>query len=389
MIKIAMVVFSKFPGDVRVRREAEALMQAGNQVDIICLRSHDEPRTEIVNNIETYRIKLNRKRAGKIVYIWEYVYFFTWAFLKLTFLFFKKKYDLIHIHNMPDFLVFTALVPKLYGRKIILDLHDPMPELYMSMFSMGKDDPPIQFFKWMEKICIKFADHVITPNISFRNLFISRGCIAEKISIVMNSPDESIFNVKNYKRNEKGRKNFVIMYHGTILKRHGLDILIEAVSLVRNNIPNMKVLIYGKGNFTDEALLKISRLNLAEIIEIKGSVIVDKIAEAIKEIDLGIIPNRLNPFTQINFPVRIFEYLVMNKPVIVPRTKGIMDYFNDGSIFFFKAGDPENLALMILEVYGNPENTKLVLNKSLEVFNNYRWKSQRQNFIDIINRLLN
>ena len=112
-------------------------------------------------------------------------------------------------------------------------------------------------------------------------------------------------------------------------------------------------------------------------------VIVDKIAEAIRKIDLGIIPNRINPFTQINFPVRTFEYLVMNKPVIVPKTQGIMDYFPDGSIFFFEAGDAENLAQSILEVYENPEKTKLVLNKSLEVFNNYRWQSQKKGLIDL------
>ena len=387
MKKIAMVVFSSFPIDVRVRREAEAHIEIGNQVDVLCRTSRSEAPAEIVNNIQVYRLKLKRERSGKISYIYEYLYFFIWAFFKITFLFFNKRYDVIHIHNMPDFLVFTAIIPKIFGCKVILDLHDPMPELYMAMFSMATDNSLIRFLKWMEKICIKFANRVITPNISFRNIFISRGSPPEKISIVMNSPDEKIFKAKDNNDNRIGNKNFVIMYHGAIVERHGLDILIDAVSMVKNKIPNLKVLIYGEGNFLTKVKLKVSERNLSEIVEIKGMVLVDKIAEAIQGIDLGVIPNRINPFTQINFPVRTFEYLVMNKPVIVPQTQGIMDYFPEGSIFFFKAGDAENLAQSILEVYENPENTKLVLNKSLEVFNNYRWRYQKKELIDLTNNL--
>jgi glycosyltransferase involved in cell wall biosynthesis len=387
MKKIAMVVFSSFPIDVRVRREAEAHIEIGNQVDVFCRTSRGEAREEIVNNIQIYRLKLKRERAGKISYILEYLYFFTWALFKLTSLFFKNKYDVIHIHNMPDFLVFTAIVPKLLGRKIILDLHDPMPELYMSMFSMAGDNPLIRFLKLIEKICIKYADHIITPNVSFRNLFISRGCSPDKISIVMNSPDEKIFNSNNKIIMGERDKDFVIMYHGAVVERQGPDILVTAVSMIRNKIPGLKVLIYGEGNFLEKVKLMVSELNLSEIVKIKGMVIVDKIAEAIRGIDLGVIPNRSNPFTQINFPVRTFEYLVMNKPVIVPETQGIMDYFCEGSIFFFKPGDSESLAKTILEVYENPENTKLVLDKSLEVFNNYRWQFQKEKLIDLTNHL--
>ena len=327
MKKIAMVVLSSFPRDVRVRREAEALEEAGNQVDVICITQRGEPKKEVINNINIYRLGLKRQRAGKLAYIWEYIYFFMWALVKLTLLFLFRKYDLIHVHNMPDVLVFTAIIPKLFGKKIILDMHDPMPELYMTMFEMSNDAPLISFLRWTEKISIKFVDQVITPNISFKNLFISRGCHPENISIIMNSPDEKIFKTNGVNGKSETENDFVIMYHGTILRRSGLDILIDAISLVRDKIPDLKVIVYGKGNFLDEVKRKVTELSLSEIVEIRGSVIVDKIAKAIKGINLGIIPNRLSPFTQINFPVRTFEYLVMNKPVIVPRTNGYFGLF--------------------------------------------------------------
>lgn len=387
MKKIAMVVLSSFPLDVRVRREAEAHIEAGNQIDVLCRTSRGEAATEVVSNINVYRLKLKRKRSGKITYILEYFYFFSWALIKLTYLYFKKKYDVIHVHNMPNFIVFTSLIPKIFGAKVILDLHDPMPELFATMFSLYGNSRVIKFLKWSESKAMRYADMNITPNIAFRNIFISRGCPPEKISIVMNSPDENIFKANGTVGEARDNNNFVIMYHGAVVERQGPDILMDAISMVRDKIINPKVLVYGEGKYLKVVENKIKELNLSEIVELKGLVIVDKIAEAIKGIDLGVIPNRINSFTQINFPVRTFEYLVMNKPVIVPKTQGIVDYFSEDSIFYFKPGDPEDLARTILSVYEDPSNTKCVLNKSIEVFNNYRWEHQKKHLIELTAQL--
>lgn len=383
-----MVVLSSYPIDVRVRREAEALVSAGKKVDVICRTKRGEPAKEIVNGVTTYRITLNKTRSGKLGYFREYSYFFLRAFLKLTFLFFKNHYDIIHVHNMPDFLVFTAIIPKLFRKKIIIDLHDPMPELYMSIFSLKSTHPVISLLKSIEKLCIKFADAVLTPNLAFRNLFIERGCPPDKISIVMNSPDENIFKNNGDVQTIKLKDKFVLMYHGAIVERHGLDILIEAVSMVKNKIPEIRLLIYGDGNFRNNVNKKIEQLDLKEMVEVNGLVLVDKIAEIIKGIDLGVIPNRINSFTQINFPVRTFEYLVMSKPVIVPKTKGIKDYFDDDSIFYFEPGNVESLRDAILEVYQNPVKKEQILKRSMEVLNKYRWDTQKENLLKIADDLL-
>ena len=78
----------------------------------------------------------------------------------------------------------------------------------------------------------------------------------------------------------------------------------------------------------------------------------------------------------------------MNKPVIVPRTQGIMDYFEEDSIFFFTPGDAQDLARTILRIYEDPSNTKRVLEKSIVVFDNYRWESQKKELIEITQNLL-
>jgi glycosyltransferase involved in cell wall biosynthesis len=106
---------------------------------------------------------------------------------------FRRRYDLVHVHNMPDVLVFSALVPKLFGAKIILDLNDPMPELMMTIFRLREETLLVRLLKKFEAWSILFADAVLTTNEAFRKLFVSRSCPAQRIEVIMNSPDEEIF----------------------------------------------------------------------------------------------------------------------------------------------------------------------------------------------------
>jgi len=230
--RIAMVVFSCYPGDSRVRREAEALVESGIAIDVFCLRDDSELKREIVNEVDVYRLPLRRKRGGKLLYILNYTYFIFLVFFTLSVFHIRKHYSIVHVHNMPDILVFSALIPRLCGSKLILDLHDPTPEVYMAKYFISASHPFIRLLIFLEKLSIWFSSLVITPNIAFRDLFISRGCPAFKIHIVMNSPNEKIFSCSS--RNNKGEKvnndEFRIMYHGTIVERHGLDIALETLN---------------------------------------------------------------------------------------------------------------------------------------------------------------
>jgi len=393
MKKTAMVVFSYYPADPRVRREAEALIENGISVDVICLKKNDEARSEIFNNVTVHRINVNRKRAGKLAYIWEYATFIFYAFLKLSILHINKGFDIVHVHNMPDVLVFTGLIPRLMGTKIILDLHDPMPEVYVAKYSIKQSHPMIRFLILLEKWSIKFSHFVLTPNIAFRNLFISRGCPGQKISIVMNSPQETIF--KNNSDETRfdvfyfASDGFNIMYHGTIVERHGLDTALKALSIIKKKIPYLKFHVFGDGDFVDRFQHFVNELQLNEYVQYYGHVSLETIAAAIRSIDLGIIPNKRNPFTEINMPTRIFEYLSICKPVIAPKTKGITDYFDEESIYFFEPEDENKLADVILKCYSDfRSNNKETLERGIAIYKKHDWKSEKTHFINLVSNLL-
>ncbi|MBK7631096.1 MAG: glycosyltransferase [Ignavibacteriales bacterium] len=385
-----MVVYSYSPQDVRPRREAEALINAGYEVDMICLRLPDQPKQENVYGVNVYRVNMSKSRSTKRKYITLYSKFFILAFIKLNKLFLKNSYDVIHVHNMPDFLVFLSVIPKIFGAKVVLDLHDPTPEMLITKFSEGDESRLTKLLKWQEKMSIKFSHSVITTNKSFVDRFVLRGCPPDKIKTVMNSPQESVFTKAALNSQNKSKENkFILMYHGLIVERYGLEDLVNAVKLLKNKIPEIELVIYGDGEYVPVLLKIIEEHRLNDTIKYFGTLSLEEIAEIIPSCDIGIIPNRLGPFTQINFPTRIFEYLHMKKPVIVPRTQGINDYFDEEAIFYFDAGNAESLANVIFNIYSDRVKAVEVVNKGYEIYQKHRWESQSKNLIKIYEELLN
>lgn len=387
--KILMVVYSNFPQDARLRREAEALIKAGYQVDMICLIRPDQAKEENVYGVNVFRVNISKSRSTKGKYIALYTSFFIRSFFKLNQLFLKKRYDVIHIHNMPDFLVFLSIIPKLFGSKVILDLHDPTPEMLMTKFNEVEGSRLTKLLEWQERVSIKFAHSIITTNKSFLDKFISRGCPPNKVNIVMNSPLESIFNkFINKSKNISDEKKFVLMYHGLIVERHGLDIAVGAFNLLRDKIPGLEFIVFGDGEFAPVFIEQIAKFKLERVINYFGPVSIQKIAETIPGCNVGIIPNKLGSFTKINFPTRIFEYLCMKKPVVVPRTQGIKDYFDEGSIFYFDSDNVENLAEVIFNIYSDPDKTSEVVNKGYQIYQKYSWENQSKALNNIYENLL-
>ena len=384
---IAMIVFSYYPADPRVRREAEALVKSGFSVDVLCLKGHTERKRDFVNGVTVYRLPLQRKRGGKLRYLWEYLSFIILAFCSITYLHIRKRFCVVHVHNMPDILVLSAIIPCITGAKIILDLHDPMPEVYLAKYSLEKTHPVIKLLVLLETFSIRFSDIVLTPNLSFQNLFIARGCPPDKIHIVMNSPDHSIFHEGSLGKNStksSGNNSFTVMYHGTIVERNGLDTALYAISELKDKIPNIIFDVYGDGDWVQNFLTLVDELSLNNIVRYHGFIPLEQIVSAIEHISVGLIPNKKSPFTEINLPTRIFEYLCMGKYVIVPKTQGILDYFDNESMLFFEPGNWISLSQVIFNLYQNKKRFHGILHEGIAVYYNHRWEIQSQHFINLV-----
>ena len=178
------------------------------------------------------------------------------------------------------------------------------------------------------------------------------------------------------------------MFHGMIVEKHGLDTMVDALKILRNKITNLEMIICGYGEYEPQLLNAIKEFNLDDVVNFMGEVTIEKIAETIPQIDVGIIPNKINPFTQINFPTRIFEYLINKKPTVVPKTIGIRDYFEYDAIFYFESGNAESLADAIFKIYKEPDKSADIVNKGYEVYQSYTWERESKNLNKIYEDLL-
>lgn len=391
--RAVVILYSDYPSDPRPRRELQALADNGVEVDLICIQGDSsQPRHARHGSIRVTRMPIQHQRGGKFRYLFEYGSFMLRVFLLLTFRSLHIRYDLVHVHNMPDVLVFCAIVPKLRGARIVLDLHDPMPELYESIYNLKATHPMVRLLRYFERRSIGFADLAITPNETFKRAFCARSCVPEKMQIVMNTPDETLFRpvpepaavVAN-----GPRPQFRVMYHGLIVERHGLSTAVDAVGLLAGEIPELVLEIYGKRNaYLDSLQEQVRQRGLSAQVRYCGWCRLEEIPAMIQASDVGIIPNRRTPFTNINFPTRIFEYLSQHKPVIVPRTRGILDYFKESDILFFKPDCPDDLAGTIRWVYQNREAAAATAQRGRQIYLRYRWSEEKARFLRMIGEVL-
>ncbi len=390
--RAAVVLYSYYATDPRPRREAEALQLAGMEVDVVCLRQDaGEPSHERLGGVHIHRVPLKRRRAGKLTYAFQYFSFFVSAFLLLTWWRLRRRYDLVHVHNMPDFLVFSALAPKILGTRIILDLHDPMPELMVTIFGLETDSVGVRMLKWTEKLSIRFADQVLTVNQACKEIFSARSCAAEKIQVLMNVPDEKIFKYRSCLDSSERdpARPFIVMFHGSIVERNGLDIAVEALRLLRANVPAAELWIYGANtSFLNKVMDSVAQNGNENGLRYLGQKSLEEIVAAIQLCDVGVIPNRNNAFTEINTPTRIFEYLSLGKPVISPRAKGITDYFGPEDMIYFELGDAADLARQLEFVYRQPAQARAVTHRGQAVYLRQCWSHAREKFISRVGEML-
>jgi len=394
--RAAVLLFSHYPADPRPRRAAEALAAQGVKIDLICLRDDDgEPAHETFGNINVTRVRLKRQRGSKLGYVGQYVIFVLASFFYLASRSLTRRYDLVHVHNMPDILVFGATVPKILGAKVILDLHDPMPELMRTIFKLPENSLSVVVLKRLEKWSIRFADLVLTVNLACKKIYSSRSCRPDKIKVVINSPDEQIFRFRRGSAPEVNGKNgngshpFVILYHGSLVRRNGFDLAMDSLEEVKKTISSVRLRVCGKRtDFFEQVMESARQRGLDGNVDYLGVRDLKGIVEAIEDCDLGIIPNHRNIFTEINTPTRIFEYLALAKPVIAPKAKGIQDYFGDNDLIFFELGNADDLARKIEFAHSHPEEVADTVKRGQAVYLSHTWSCERLGLLNSISELL-
>jgi glycosyltransferase involved in cell wall biosynthesis len=389
MASIFMAAYTNYRRDPRVKREAEALIESGHRVVFLARSQHGEPNRETISGVEVIKtIGLKSKCTSFIEYMIDYTIFFFMIFWHL--LLHPLRYEIIHINNMPDFLVFATCIPRLLGIPVVHDIHDLMPELFEEKFSSGSNHWVVRALKLQERWAGKFASAVITVEDRLKDILAERGIPPEKIHVLMNLPDDQIFTKKDLITTKANDQPFVMVYHGTLARRLGLDVALEAIFKVKQSVPNIEFRIIGAGEERDLLITLCDKLGLHEVVKFsEGFVPVEKIPSMIYDADVGLIPLRISSGTDIMLPTKLLEYVAMGIPCIAPKTGTISRYFDEEMVEFFDAENADSLAKAIKTLYQNALKRKALANNASERFGNiYTWSTHKKVYINLIEQLI-
>ena len=208
---------------------------------------------------------MGKADGGAARYLGSYARFFAGALARVTVLDAANRFDVIEAHNMPDFLAFAALAPKLRGASLILNLHDTFPELFATTFDRAFDSLPVRVVRIQERLSARFVDALVTVTEEAGERLASRGVAARRNLVIMNSPDEGIFGPQREPKGLPEVGEIRGIYHGGLAHRFGVEILIEAVAHVRRADPRLSLHICGGGSTRERLVSLAGQLDSAGI----------------------------------------------------------------------------------------------------------------------------
>ena len=381
-----MIAYTYYQSDPRVIREAEAAVIGGFEVDFLALRRDGDPPSENLRGVKVFHLPQSRYRGGgHFKYLLAYLLFFLRCFFKTSSLFLKRRYRVIHVNNMPDFLVFCTVVPKIFGAKVVLDIHDPMPNTFASKFRGEERGFFYRILLWQELLSARFSDRVVTVHDPVKDgVLVKHGLAAESVHVIANFPDSELFACRGtYQVGGQIR----LVFHGTIVERAGIRNLIIALSRVRHR-EKILARIIGEGDFSAELKKLIRDHALDEVVEFDNrNYPVHEIPRRIADCDVGVVPLEISSITNFALPVKLLEYIAMGLPVVTVRSAAIRYYFRDEDCLFYDWDDVESLRRLLDAIAEEPQILERYHRRAVVLRDKFSWRTESEKYIGLLKNL--
>jgi glycosyltransferase involved in cell wall biosynthesis len=443
--RVLMITHSYYPQDPRVRREAEALVDAGFGVDVLCLRKPGERARAVHNGVGVFRLPVRRhRRSGPLVYSIEYLLFFLAATIAVAVLFARRGYRVFQAHTIPDFLVFSTIVPRLLGAPVILDMHEVMPEFFAAKFGLGENHPLISGLRLIEKASASFALAVLTVSDPIRDIIVGRGVRGGKISVVMNGADARLFarvqgrdregaeespaarpapSVREWENDDRApacsplppaggrggqgeggggdsiasftgdfRKHPAqpvrFIHHGLLSELYDLRPVIRAQALLRDRgICGCELNIVGDGPMLAAYRGLAQELRLQGAVRFHGEVPIETIPSLLREMNAAIVPLRRAAFTDLAMPTKFLECIAMGVPVLAADRATLRCYFGDDCVLYFTPEDVASIALAVEKFVGSPSLHEELARNASRRYEAISWPAMRRRYVEFVEKV--
>jgi glycosyltransferase involved in cell wall biosynthesis len=385
-----MVVHGPYPvGEPRVAREAMAALHGGFEVDVVAMRNPGEASDEVVDGVRVHRLQdLRSSRSRPSELAREYLGFSALAVNRVARLHRERRYSVVQIHNPPDFLIAAAVVPRLTGARVVFDIHDLSPELFAARLAKRPGASAIaRVLRWVESAAVRMADAVVTVHEPYRAELLARGVPARKIVVVLNALDEKLVPDT---RPDPQSGDFRIVYHGTITRHYGVDVLVDALASVATEIPDAHLEIYGSGDAVPDVRARIEAHRVADRVDMTGRILPhEDVLAKVNGASVGVVAQLPIARNLQALPTKLLEYVALGVPVVASDVPAIRNSFGADELVFFRGGDSASLANALRTVAASPDASRRRADAASARYQaEFRWAIYAQRYLDLLERLI-
>jgi glycosyltransferase involved in cell wall biosynthesis len=364
----------------------------GWEVDVFGLRRPGEGPGATVAGVALHRLPVGRHQgAGLPVYLAEYGAFLIRAMFAATAAHRHRRYDLLEVHSLPDYLVFAGLPMKLAGVPILLDLHEAMPEFFRTRFARAANPISYRLLLLQEKLSIAVANEVLTVNEPLAERLRGLGANADRLTVILNSPDLGLFDAEaHFARPFMADGALRIVYTGALTPTYELDVVLRAIAAIVRDRPDLPLnaTFYGRGDAQPALEALAAELGIADRVAFPGRIPIEHVPAAIAGSDIGVAPTRLDPFTGMSLSTKILEYAAMQKPVVASRLPTVERYFPADTLATYEPGDAEDLARTVLALVDDSAARESRIEATCRRVDELSWARQARSYIAVVERMV-
>jgi len=373
--------------ELMIQREAEALVEAGFDVEVICMRHQSRPLRTTINGVEVISLRSSRKRSGKTKarYALEYVWFFLLVSVVLAWRHLRRPYAVVQVNTMPDFLVFAAVVPKLFRARVLAYMHEPSPELAETIFGPGVI---VRLLAFIEQRALAFADEAITVTPQLRQRYIERGADPERLTVVLNGVAPATMLGGWTPPATRATGHFTVVCHGSIEQRYGQDTIVEAAALLRGDIPELRIILTGRGTSVPSLTRTIAQLGLEGTVQYEGWVEPSRLNDILHTADVGVVAQKSSPYSELVQTNKMVDYWIFGLPVIASRLQAVAEMYDEDVIEYFEPGSALSLAMAIKRLYNDECRRVALSDGGRRAHAEHGWDVQRVTYIAVVDKLV-
>jgi glycosyltransferase involved in cell wall biosynthesis len=380
-----MILQSDFPPDIRVEKEARALLKTGYTIDLLCNNYTGLATEDAYSGIRVHRLRnklfsriINLPLFCNPVWVW-----------KIYSLIISVRPDVIHIHDLPLFLT-GAFLGKLFNIPTVFDMHENYPAMLKVTKGMFTLKNPY-LAAVIERIAIRIADYIIVVVEEQKERLINLCVPEKKLVIVSNTVDLEYFNNLKINLEEKAKLkskfNPVVSYIGGFPGR-GLETVLQAISIASSKLPKIFLLLIGDGKGRKELERETNKLCTTERVAFLDWVKFVDVPSYINASDICLVPHPSNTHTNTTIPHKLFQYMALGKPVIVTDARPLARIVKNCKCgIVVKSGNANEMADAIITLSDKRLASRLGYNGKKTVKEIYNWRNTSRELIRFYKRL--